>query len=172
MLTAPPIPTAHCPVAKLFLRHTLKHSLAWGCLALAAAIVFTAPWWWQKLAALPCASIVAAVSIRAARQADRCRFANLVPYLDPVRPSNRTGQIVYQFVRLIEPKGVSFMTTTLEQLIASFLQIGLAKIDTKLSPPTQQLIDGAVPTLVSTIASVIVDLAENHKATKASPATK
>jgi len=64
------------------------------------------------------------------------------------------------------------MTTTLEQLIASFLQIGLAKIDTKLSPPTQQLIDGAVPTLVSTIASVIVDLAENHKATKASPATK
>ncbi len=60
------------------------------------------------------------------------------------------------------------MLTTLEQLIASFLQVGLAKIDTKLSPSTQQAIDTAVPTLVSTIASVIVDLADNHKAVKTS----
>ena len=59
------------------------------------------------------------------------------------------------------------MTTTLEQLIASFLQIGLAKVDTKLSATTQQLITNAVPTLVSTIASVIVDLANEHTATKA-----
>jgi hypothetical protein len=59
------------------------------------------------------------------------------------------------------------MATTLEQLIASFLQLGLAKIDTKLSATTQQMIDSAVPTLVTTIASVVVDLAENHKATKA-----
>jgi hypothetical protein len=58
------------------------------------------------------------------------------------------------------------MSTTLEQLIASFLQIGLAKIDAKLSASTQQLIDSAVPTLVSTIASLVVDLAENHKSTK------
>ncbi len=59
------------------------------------------------------------------------------------------------------------MTTTLEQLIASFLQIGLAKVDGKLSSTTQQLIANSVPTLVSTIASVIVDLSEDHKAAKA-----
>ena len=160
--------------------------MAWACLLLAAVIIFTAPWWWQKLTALPCATIVAALSIRAGREADRHRallariesivFAtktlhdippNLVPYIDPLRASNRTGQIVYQFVRPLEHKGISLMTTTLEQLIASFLQIGLAKIDTKLSPATQQLIDTAVPTLVATIASVVVDLAENHKTTKA-----
>ncbi len=97
---------------------------------------------------------------------------DLIPYIDPIRASNRTGQIVYQFIRPLETTGASVMTTTLEQLIASFLEIGLAKIDTKLSATTQQLIDSAVPTVVSTIASVVVDLAENHKASKATTATK
>jgi hypothetical protein len=163
----------------------LRHALAWACIALAAVIVFTAPWWWQKLAALPCASIVAAISINAAREAPRHRqllarleslFASqspaLIPYLDPIRASNRTGQIVHQFIRPLKPTGVFPMTTTLEQLIASFLQIGLAKIDTKLSAATQQLIDTAVPTLVSAIASVVVDLADNHKSTKAATTAK
>jgi hypothetical protein len=160
------------------------------CLALAAVIVFTAPWWWQRVVALPCASVVAAVWISAGREADRHRAllkrlekiavgagdwrggtAGLIPYLDPIRASNRTGQIVYQFIHSSNSKGESFVTTTLEQLIASFLQVGLAKIDTKLSATTQQMIDAAVPTVVSAIASVVVDLAENHKATKAA-ATK
>jgi hypothetical protein len=188
------MPTAKIPAAELFLRH----ALAWASLALAGVIVFAAPqfphWWWQKLAALPCASIVAAVSIRAAREADRHRLLlsrleriamalkpqrepppGLIPYIDPHRASHRTGQIVYQFIRPPNPisqTGVSLVTTTLEQLIASFLQVGLAKIDTKLSPTTQQLIGTAVPTLVSTIASVIVDLAENHKAAKGAATTK
>jgi hypothetical protein len=128
--------------------------------------------------------MVAAVSIATAREADRHRALlaaivdsleptappppGLVPYIDPVRASNRTGQVVYQFVRPHLSTGETVMLTTLEQLIASFLQVGLAKIDTKLSPSTQQAIDTAVPTLVSTIASVIVDLADNHKAVKTS----
>jgi hypothetical protein len=168
--------------------------MAWVCLALLAVMVFTARWWWQKLAALPLASMVAALSIGAGREADRHRALlarleaiasdfclhqdvppGLIPYLDPMRASNRTGQIVYQFIRppilTAAPTGKPPMTTTLEQLIASFLQIGLAKIDSKLSATTQQMIDAAVPTLVSTIASVVVDLAENHKTAKAS-ATK
>jgi hypothetical protein len=163
--------------------------MAWVCLALAAVIVFSAPWWWQKLAALPCASVVAGLSINAAREADRHRLllgrlekiaagaeawrgapAGLIPYVDPMRASHRTGQIVYQFIRSANSKGDFLVTTTLEQLIASFLQVGLAKIDTKLSAGTQQMIDAAVPTVVSTIASVVVDLAENHKAAKAAAA--
>jgi hypothetical protein len=93
-----------------------------------------------------------------------------VPYLDPVRASQRTGQIVYQFVHKIEAKGITLMTTTLEQVITTLLLVGIDRLDDRLSPPTRQLIDSAVPTLVSTIAGVIVDLAENHKSTKATAA--
>jgi hypothetical protein len=169
----------HTGIPHAIARHVIaRHVIAAACVALAAVVVFTAPWWWQKLAALPFASIAAVASIAAAREADRHRMllarleslapaiADLVPYIDPTRGSNRTGQIVYQFVRPLTSAGASFVTTTLEQLIASFLQVGLAKIDTKLSPATQQQITSAVPTLVSTLASVIVDLAENHKAAK------
>jgi hypothetical protein len=171
LLLKPP----HTGIPHAIARHVIaRHVIAAACVALA----FTAPGWWQKLAALPFASIAAVASIAAAREADRHRMllarleslapaiADLVPYIDPTRGSNRTGQIVYQFVRPLTSAGASFVTTTLEQLIASFLQVGLAKIDTKLSPATQQQITSAVPTLVSTLASVIVDLAENHKAAK------
>jgi len=187
------MPNVKPATGKLFVKpvFTTEHTLAWACVFLAGIIVVTAPWWWQKIVAVPCASLVAAMSIFSSREAQgyqrllarlesmSARFANreetvpgLVPYLDPVRASCRTGQIVYQFIRPIEEKGEIFMTTTLEQLIASFLQVGLAKIDTKLSPTTQQLIDTAVPTLVTTIASVIVDLAENHKSAKTTATTK
>jgi hypothetical protein len=153
----------------------LKHAVVWTCLLLAAAIVFTAPWWWQKLAALPCASIVAVISLLTDQRADM-RRPLLIPYIDPLRKSSRTGQTIYQFVcapdQLRKPTGEFLMTTTLEQLIASFLQLGLAKLDTTLSPAIQQLIGTAVPTFVSTIASVVVDLAENHKAVKSTSTAK
>jgi hypothetical protein len=175
-------------IAELLMsRFQIRHPIAWACLLLTGVIVFTSPWWWQKLLALPCGSIVAVISISVSARAERHKLLfswiesltaqrnmtqELIPYLDPVRASNRTGQIVYQFIRPPTPQGASAMTTTLEELIASFLQVGLSKIDTKLSPSTQQLIDTAVPTLVSTIASVIVDLAESHKAAKGSQAAK
>ncbi|MBV8782291.1 MAG: hypothetical protein JO353_12920 [Phycisphaerae bacterium] len=134
-------------------------------LMVVASIICTAPWWWQRLAALPLATATLWLIRNRAVSNSLIEFLELVPYLEPVRGSRRTGQLVYQFVR--SHSTGDFVTTTLEQLIASFLQIGLAKVDTRLSPPTQQLITSAVPTLVSAIAAVIVDLAENHKTTKA-----
>src|SRR5580700_11302131 len=96
-----PMPNTQSPPAKLF----LNHLLAWACLSMAAVIIFAAPWWWQKLTALPCASAVDAISILAHKRPrnspDLIRLSRLIPYIDPIRASNRTGQIVYQFVHPI-----------------------------------------------------------------------
>ena len=145
-----------------------RHAIRWTLLIFAVVIACTTSFWWQRMAALPMVTAAAWLMRCQPARKSFIDLLELVPYLDPVRGSNRTGQLIYQFVRLRSDDGDN-MTTTLEQLIASFLQIGLAKVDTKLSATTQQLISSAVPTLVSTIASVIVDLANEHTATKAKP---
>ena len=142
-----------------------RHVVRWSLFALAALLACTAPWWWQRLAALPLATAGLWITRCPPARRSLVELLELVPYLDPVRGSSRTGQLVYQFIRNSPNKG-NFVTTTLEQLIASFIQIGLAKVDTKLSPATQQAISNAVPALVSTIASVIVDLANDHQSSK------
>ncbi|MBV8782311.1 MAG: hypothetical protein JO353_13020 [Phycisphaerae bacterium] len=161
--------------------HRLSHhAIVWIVSAALLVTAFAAPWWGKIIALFLSVHLAALYSsmsplVRVAAAVEKFiessgPLMGLVPYIDPVRPSNRTGQVVYQFVKTETSKGKPMNSSewqlifnTLESLLAIFVP----KVTSKLTPATQQQVTTAVTSVVSAVGAIVIEHAK-----PATPAAK